>query len=99
MKVTPLNPQFVVGTPEATEEERPATGTEPHLRVVPAEESASTENPESPLDQETQSALRRLSRFIQDRKKKNLRAFIVYDQVAHCLEEQNPLGQILDEEA
>lgn len=99
MKITPLNPQFIAGTPEAAEEARPPTESEPRLHVVPPENSASANNPERPLDQQTQDILRRLSRFIHQRKKRNQHAFVVYDRVAHCLEDQDMHGLNLDKKA
>lgn len=99
MKITPLNPQFIVSTPEATEEARPSNDSEPRLHVVPPEASASANNPERPLDQQTRGILRRLSRFIHQRKKRNQHAFMVYDRVAHCLEDQDTHGLNLDKKA
>lgn len=100
MKVTPLNPQFIVDLPSASEEDRLLSSVDPsQLPVTEAASSAGGEAIDSPLDRQTRDALRRLSRFISGKKSKNQRALTAYDRVAGNFEGEHRTGEILDKVA
>ncbi len=82
MKISSLNPQFIIESPTAIDEAASTAETAaPSLRVVPSEPSAAPDNSGGHLDRETRDGLKRLSRLIQGKKLKTARVLAIYKRI------------------